>query len=197
MKAKRPPDKSDDPEPLSVRERILASAGQLFYEDGIRAIGVDTVVARSGVAKTSLYRHFKSKDELIAAIMEEWDADFWHWWDAVESKYQGNPKLQLTKLVEGVVAHILKADFRGCPFQNVATEFPHKDHPGRMAAAANKKELYLRLKAIATNLKSKEPAKASEQLLFLINGLYATGMIEKSHIKKDVAVEAALRIVNK
>ena len=62
---------------VSARERILATAGELFYREGIRVIGVDTVVERSGVSKTSLYRLFDSKDALIAAFVTEKDQLFW------------------------------------------------------------------------------------------------------------------------
>jgi len=71
---------------VSARERILATASELFYREGIRAIGVDTVVERSGVSKTSLYRLFESKVALIAAFAAEQDRLFWARWDqAVES----------------------------------------------------------------------------------------------------------------
>src|ERR1700722_4764464 len=68
---------------VSARERILATASELFSREGIRAIGVDTVVERSGVSKTSLYRQFDSKDALIAAFAAEKDRLFWVWWDGV------------------------------------------------------------------------------------------------------------------
>ena len=72
---------------VSARERILATASELFYREGIRAIGVDTVVERSGVSKTSLYRLFESKDALIAAFAAERDRSFWAWWDHIEEQH--------------------------------------------------------------------------------------------------------------
>ena len=71
---------------VSARERILATASELFYREGIRAIGVDTVVEQSGVSKTSLYRLYDSKDALIAAFAAEKDRLFWMWWDRVEAQ---------------------------------------------------------------------------------------------------------------
>ena len=76
---------------VSARERILTTANELFYSEGIRAIGVDTVVERSGVSKTSLYRVFESKDALIAAFAAERDRSFWEWWDHVEAQHAGDP----------------------------------------------------------------------------------------------------------
>src|SRR5271156_5644890 len=72
---------------VSARERILATANELFYREGIRAIGVDTVVKQSGVSKTSLYRLFESKDALIAAFAVDQDRLFWTRWDRVEEQY--------------------------------------------------------------------------------------------------------------
>ena len=71
----------------SARERILATANELFYREGVRAIGVDTVVERSGVSKTSLYRVFESKDGLIAAFAAERNRASWVWWDRIEEQH--------------------------------------------------------------------------------------------------------------
>jgi len=79
MEARARPRRGTPPKgEVSARERILATASQLFYHEGIRAIGIDTVVERSGVSKTSLYRLFESKDALIAAFAAEQDRSFWH-----------------------------------------------------------------------------------------------------------------------
>src|SRR6516162_4976558 len=64
-----------------VRDKILATASDLFYKQGIRAVGVDLVVEQAGVAKTSLYRHFRTKDDLVVAFLAREDADFWDTWD--------------------------------------------------------------------------------------------------------------------
>src|SRR6266852_5857104 len=86
----------------SARERILATANELFYRDGIHATGVDTVVERSGVSKTSLYRVFRSKDELIAAFATERDRSFWAWWDRVAERHCDDPRAVLEALLAGI-----------------------------------------------------------------------------------------------
>src|SRR4029077_13445936 len=86
----------------SARERILATANDLFYREGIHATGVDTVVERSSVSKTSLYRVFRSKDELIAAYAAERDRSFWAWWDRVEERQAGDPRAVLAALPCGI-----------------------------------------------------------------------------------------------
>src|ERR1700677_3701956 len=80
---------------VSARERILGTACELFYREGIRAIGVDTVVERSGVSKASLYRLFETKDALITAVATERDRLFWEWWDRIEEQYADDPRTML------------------------------------------------------------------------------------------------------
>src|SRR6478609_289910 len=84
----------------SARERLVETAIELFYQEGIRAIGIDTVVARSGVSKSSLYRTFASKDDLIAAFAEEENKRFWQWWDEIVERHAGAPSQQITSLLE-------------------------------------------------------------------------------------------------
>src|SRR5258707_13989290 len=114
---------------VSARERILATATELFYREGIRAIGVDTVVERSGVSKTSLYRLFESKDALIAAFAAERDRSFWAWWDHVKEQHADNPRALLDALLSGIADRIARPAYRGCPFLNLMTEFPDRNHP--------------------------------------------------------------------
>src|ERR1700735_3534790 len=115
----------------SARERILATASELFYLEGIRAIGVDTVVERSGVSKTSLYRLFESKDALIAAVTARQDRFFWAWWNRIEEQHADDPRALLEALLSGIAERIGRLVYRGCPFLNVTTEFPDQKHPGR------------------------------------------------------------------
>src|SRR5258706_16012909 len=79
----------------SARQRLLETASALFYREGIRAIGVDTIVERSGVGKATLYRHFPTKDDLIATYLEEEDRHHWSWFEEVIAPHEGSPKAQL------------------------------------------------------------------------------------------------------
>src|SRR5215831_11853765 len=73
-----------------ARERILAAVDELFYRDGVRAVGVDAVIEHAGVNKMSLYRNFASKDELITAYVEDRDRQYWVWWDKVMERHAGS-----------------------------------------------------------------------------------------------------------
>src|SRR5208282_5845045 len=83
------------PKALSARERILETARDSFYREGIRAVGVDTLISRSGVAKMSFYRSFRSKDDLVCAYLESSAAEYWQWWDEVIRPHAHAPRKQL------------------------------------------------------------------------------------------------------
>ncbi len=180
---------------LSARERILATASELFYREGIRAIGVDTVVERSGVSKTSLYRLFESKDALIAAFAAERDQSFWAWWDHIEGLHTDDPRALLDALLSGIAERIGRPAYRGCPFLNLATEFPDDNHPGRVVARGNKEEMRARLVVILGKLGAGDPNRVATQIGLIINGAYVTGlMAEPAHLRRDI-VDAAMKLL--
>jgi AcrR family transcriptional regulator len=179
----------------SARERILQTASELFYREGIRAVGIDTVIAESGVSKASLYRTFDSKDELIAAFVAERDRVFWIWWDKIAAKHPDDPRTLLDALLAGVAKQIGRAGYRGCPFLNTANEFPDDTHPGRVAALANKEELLARLTALCARIGVTKPARIGAQLFLLINGAYAAGQIASDIDLATNLIDAAGRLL--
>lgn len=174
-----------------VRETILATAMELFYREGMRAVGVDAVVAASGVAKTSLYRWFPSKDHLIAAVVAEQDRLFWDWWGRVEARHPGAPRELLRALLAGVVKRLRHPAFRGCPFLNLAAEFPDAGHPGRQICRDNKRELRRRLAALAESFGAREPQRLADQLGLLINGANAGWQVLGEEGGQDELIAAA------
>ena len=180
---------------LSARERILATASDLFYREGIRAIGVDTIVERSGVSKTSLYRQFESKDALITAVAAEQDRLFWVWWDRIEKQHAKDPRALLDALLSEIARRIGRPAYRGCPFLNLATEFPDDKHPGRVVARGNKEEMRARLVVILGKLGAGDPSRVATQIGLIINGAYVTGlMAEPAHLRRDI-VDAAMKLL--
>ena len=162
---------------IDVREKILETASNLFYRQGVRAVGVDLVVKEAGVAKTSLYRHFSTKDDLIAAFLDREDADFWGHWDSVAQTYQGAPREELEAHLDWIGARAGRPGYRGCPQINVAAEFPEEEHPARRVAAAHKRELRRRLTVIAEGLGAPSPKMLGGQLAVLINGAFVSSSI--------------------
>lgn len=162
--------------PAEVKERILATACRLFYERGVRAVGVDLVVAEAGVAKTSLYRHFGTKDELIAAFLAREDEDFWGTWDRV-ARESTDAAAELDAQLGWIGERVSRPNYRGCPQINVAAEFPESDHPARKVATAHKRELRRRLTAIAARFGVTRPDELGGQLAVLINGAFVSAPI--------------------
>jgi AcrR family transcriptional regulator len=179
----------------SARERILATASELFYREGIRAIGVDTVVEQSGVSKTSLYRLFDSKDTLIAAFATEKDRLFWAWWDRIEEQHADDPRALLEALLSGIAKRIGHSAYRGCAFLNLATEFPDDNHPGRIVAQSNKEEMRARLAAIVAKLGAGDPNRVASQIALLINGALVTGLITQPADLRGDLVDAAMKLL--
>lgn len=180
----------------SARERILATADELFYREGIHATGVDTVVARSGVSKTSLYRVFRSKDELITAFATERDRSFWVWWDRVEKQHAADPRARLEALLRGLAKRIAHSAYRGCPFLNLATELPDPDHPGRVVARDNKEEMRKRLATAVAELGAPDPGRVASQMALLINGAMVTGLMAVPADLADELVDAAMKLLD-
>jgi AcrR family transcriptional regulator len=168
---------SDAQSHAEVRERILDAACTLFYQRGVRAVGVDLVVEKAGVAKTSLYRHFGTKDDLIAAFLEREDADFWATWDRVASQHGDDATAELDAHLGWVGERVGCPNYRGCPQINVAAEFPDIDHPARKVAAAHKRQMRQRLKSIAERLGVARPDELAGQLSLLINGAFVSSQI--------------------
>jgi AcrR family transcriptional regulator len=160
-----------------LRERILQTASALFYQRGVRAVGVDLVVEEAGVAKTSLYRHFRTKDDLIAAFLGREDEDFWNNWNRFTELHKTDPVAELEAHLDWIGERVGRPNYRGCPQLNVAAEFPDNDHPARRVAVAHKQELRRRLKGIAERLRVKHPDELAGQLSLLINGAFVSSQI--------------------
>ena len=157
-----------------VRDKILATASDLFYKQGIRAVGVDLVVEKAGVAKTSLYRHFRTKDDLVVGLLQRMVKDFWYTWGTVTGPHGGVARAELHAQLNWIGERAGQPDYRGCPQLNIAAEFPEVDHPARQLATAHKRELRRRLKVIAERLHCAAPDALAGQLAVLINGAFVS-----------------------
>src|SRR5215831_3166148 len=118
-------------ERIPPRERILAVAADLFYRHGIRAVGVDAIAEAAGTNKMTLYRHFASKDELVAEYLRHLAGKAGAAWDRRAAQHPGDPCAQLRGWLEDVAAQLASGDQRGCALANAAVELPEKDHHAR------------------------------------------------------------------
>jgi AcrR family transcriptional regulator len=160
-----------------LRDRILETASALFYRQGVRAVGVDLVAEQAGVAKTSLYRYFRTKDDLTAAFLQREDEDFWQCWDRAAQGHADAPIAELDAHFDWIGERVERLNYRGCPQINVAAEFPDPEHPARKVALAHKQELRRRLKVIAERLGARRPDELAGQLSLFINGAFVSSQL--------------------
>jgi len=175
--ARRParPQAEKDTAPPRAADRIRASARELFYREGIRAVGVDEIVTRAGVTKPSLYRAFPSKDELAAAYLSDYDRDFWPRFENPGGQTYRDPRAQVLAYIRELSKRAVQDGYRGCGLSNAAVEYPGHAHPARRVAEAHKKELRRRLRELAAAMGARDPAMLGDGLMLLIEGIYVTG----------------------
>lgn len=173
-----------------VRERILDTASRLFYQRGVRAVGVDLVVLEAAVAKTSLYRYFPTKDDLIVAFLEREDLEFWALWDSVTEQYADDPAGELEAHMSWIGERLARSNYRGCPQINVAAEFAEQEHPARQVALRHMQALRSHLQDTATRLGVARPERLAAQLAVLINGAFVSSALLSPEDAPDVLLGA-------
>ena len=172
--AKRAPGRRSQTAGSEAQQHLLRAAADLFYKEGVRAVGVDAVVERAGVNKMSLYRQFSSKDDLVVAYLEQSDEQFFRRFDESLAKHPGEPRKQIGQYFEDLAGRASKEDYRGCPFVNVSAEFPDPAHPARLCVLNNKTKLMERLNALCTEAGARDPGELANSLALLIEGIYAS-----------------------
>ncbi len=165
------------PPPVRAVDRIRKTARELFYKEGIRAVGVDTIVARAGVTKPTLYRCFTSKDELAAAYIRDYDAEFWERFEGAGRGCAGDPRRHLRNYLTNLGARATVAGYRGCGLSNAAVEYPEQENPARLVAEGGKQLLRERLEGMAVQMGARNPSLLADGLLLLIEGTFISGQI--------------------
>ena len=155
---------------IPPRERILDAARDLFYTRGIRCVSVDEIAAAAQTNKMTLYRHFESKDLLVAEYLRSLNRYAIERDEEVLRQYPGDPYSGFRALVKRVGDDLCKEDLRGCPMANAAVEFPEKDHPARQVIEDSKKEQCNRLVKLCSDAGFLEPDRLAEELFLLFEG---------------------------
>lgn len=174
MRTAEKPISADKIERISPRERILSAASELFYRHGIRAVGVDAVAEAAETNKMTLYRHFSSKDGLVAEYLQRLAEKAKASWDRLEGDHPGNPSAQLRAWLKDMAAHVASADERGCALANAAVELPEKDHPARRVIEAFKTAQRERLVQLCAAASLAEPEMLADELFLLLEGARVT-----------------------
>jgi AcrR family transcriptional regulator len=164
---------TDKPDGRSQRARVraLETASALFYANGVRAVGMEQIVEESGIAKTTIYRHFPTKDALIEAFLEKEDAEFWSQWDTVIGTATTSLD-QIEALCDWIGERVRRDAYRGCPQLNVAAEFADGAHPARLVARRHKAEMHRRLEEICARGGVVHPGTTAMQIALLFDGAF-------------------------
>jgi len=178
-----------------ARERILHAASELFYRNGIRGSGINTIIAHSGVAKATFFHHFPAKDDLVVAWLRQPAS---RWFDRVRAALDAGtepPASSLLTFFDLLGEWFAQDDFRGCAFQNAAAEIPEAGHPVRQATHDYTLEIRDYLGRIATAAELSDPARIAAELHLLAEGAIATAVATGSADAAKVARTAAERLL--
>jgi AcrR family transcriptional regulator len=174
MKFERPDASAEKDERIAPRDRILAVAGDLFYRHGIRAVGVDAIAVAACTNKMTLYRHFASKDELVAEYLRQSAKAADSCWARLAQLHPDDALAQLRAWLDEMAAHVASNDERGCPLVNAAVELPEKDHPARRVIEDHKIAQRARLIALCDAARLSEPELLADELNLLLEGARVT-----------------------
>jgi len=170
-------------EPLN---RLLDCTEQLIYQGGICATGMDAIVKLSGVSRKTIYKHFGTKDRLVAEALKRRDLRWMAWFEAGLARFEG-PRAQLLGAFEILDDWFNSTDFQGCAFINTAGEVSSPEDPVRQVARAHKEKLHQCLMQRCADIGAKAPQQLAGQLLLLIDGAITNALVSG---RSSVAVDA-------
>ncbi|MDQ8202945.1 TetR/AcrR family transcriptional regulator [Pelagicoccus sp. SDUM812003] len=186
---------SPAPRSSPKRDLLLATAFRLFNERGYHAVGIDTILAEAGVAKMTLYNHFKSKDELIAAALDRRAKDILVHRENALSQAGRDPFDKIAALFDGYGSWFRSADFKGCAFIRAVGEFPDADHPINQLVQEQKQALIDLIESFCEEAGADDPTSLAQQIYLLAEGAIVRAHTFSSPQAADLAKHAALTLL--
>ena len=161
-----------------TREHVLEVADQLFYWNGIRAIGVDRLAREAGIAPTQLYRLFASKDDLVGAYIARADRLYREWFTQAVHSAGEHPRARILAVFDALAEQTRPEICRGCPFLMALSEFPEARHPAHVLAVGTKRWVRSQFGTLVDALTPGAPRRSREtladRLALLMEGVYAS-----------------------
>ncbi|MET8613605.1 TetR/AcrR family transcriptional regulator [Streptomyces misionensis] len=176
------------------RRHVLAVASGLYYQHGIRAVGMDRVVKESGVGNATVYRQFPTKDALASAYTQD-RADAWFARMRKAADQVDDPREKLLLIFTTVIAETKLPTFRGCPMLNTHTEFPDPQHPANKVAVMHEQRVCQWMRGLAAEAGAADPEQLADELILVLNGVYVTATVLGSEGPAQRAGELARRLI--
>ena len=169
----------------ATREKFITAANELFYEQGFHATGLDQILDAVGVTKTTFYKHFESKEDLMEQAVrkrDRWESEAWG--RAIRQRAGGDPRAQLLAVFDVLHEWFNAPDFQGCIFINTAAEFPNPNDPVHQAAAEHKRKARDGWRDAAKAAGAAEPEAFADLYTILVEG---TLILRQVHGRNDAA----------
>jgi AcrR family transcriptional regulator len=183
-------------ETSEARQRVLEAADRLFYAEGVRAVGVDRIIAEAGVAKMSLYKHFPSKDDLILAVLRHREQTVLAFFASAMERHGRRTRDPLRAFFAALKEWFASPGFRGCAFQNAAIELADADHPASVFARGHKERFAAFLRGFVEQAVGRAATKVAPAVHLLVEGAIVTAVVHGTSDPADVAYAAAARLVS-
>ena len=177
-----------------ARQRILDTAFRLFYARGLRAVGVDTIIAESGVAKATFYKHYPAKDDLVLAYLDRVDGIWTGQLHAAAEAAGEAPRDRLVGLFDALGTACRRDGYRGCAFINAAAEAA-PGTPVHERTVAHKREVLSWVRGLAASAGAADPDGLARSLTLLLDGALASGALDADPEAALVAKESARALV--
>ncbi|WP_067800166.1 TetR/AcrR family transcriptional regulator [Nocardia beijingensis] len=163
--------------PTQAKQRLLTTAEELFYAEGIRAVGLDRLLQASGVGRASFYRHFASKDDLVVAVLEDRDRRWLDWLrESVEQT--GDPAARPLAVFDALAQRFARKDFRGCAFINTMVEVADRESAAHQVADRHKRRVIEYLDELLTAAGRSDADELAAELALLVDGAIVTAVRE-------------------
>jgi AcrR family transcriptional regulator len=175
----------------SARSRLLNAATYLFCKNGINATGIDAIIDEAGTAKTTLYKLFGSKTNLVHAVLESEGKQWREWFIGAMESGGGDAQTKLSRIFPALKTWFAEERFYGCPFINAVAEHDKDQKQFRNIALKHKKVVLTHIENLADEMGAAQPAMLAHQLALLIDGAIVAAMVSRDPGVADTAALAA------
>jgi AcrR family transcriptional regulator len=182
---------------VSKRERLIAVAADLFARNGYHATGIDLILEKAGVAKKTLYTHFRSKEELIIAVLRHHDSVFRNGFMREVEQAAAAPRERLLAIFDVAEAWFRGSDFYGCMFINAVGEYSLEDTPIRQACKEFKTLMRNYFEKLSRDAGAADPEQLADRLALLLEGAIVTAQVSQAPEAAKVARDAAAVLIDR